>query len=69
MRRLATGLMAAAALAMLATGVHAQDKQKVKIGTEGAYPPFNSIDTEDWSASTSTSPTPCARRRTSSANS
>ena len=46
MRRLATGLMAAAALAMLATGVHAQDKRKVKIGTEGAYPPFNSIDTE-----------------------
>jgi arginine/ornithine transport system substrate-binding protein len=44
MRRLATGLMAAAALAMLATGVHAQDKRKVKIGTEGAYPPFNSID-------------------------
>ena len=46
MRRLATGLMAAAALAMLATGVHAQDKRKVKIGTEGAYPPFNSIDAE-----------------------
>jgi ABC-type amino acid transport substrate-binding protein len=45
MRRLATGLMAAAALAMLATGAHAQDKRKVKIGTEGAYPPFNSIDT------------------------
>ncbi len=44
MRRLATGLMAAAVLAMLATGVHAQDKRKVKIGTEGAYPPFNSID-------------------------
>ena len=46
MRRLATGLMAAAALAMLATSVHAQDKRKVKIGTEGAYPPFNSIDTD-----------------------
>ena len=46
MRRLATGLMAAAALAMLATGVHAQDKRKVKIGTEGAYPPFNSIDAQ-----------------------
>src|SRR5690606_2938967 len=46
MRRLATGLMAAAALAMLVTGTHAQDKRKVKIGTEGAYPPFNSIDAE-----------------------
>jgi len=44
MRRLATVLMAAAALAVLATGAHAQDKRKVKIGTEGAYPPFNSID-------------------------
>jgi lysine-arginine-ornithine-binding protein len=44
MRRLATGLMAAAVLALLASGVHAQDKRKVKIGTEGAYPPFNSID-------------------------
>jgi lysine-arginine-ornithine-binding protein len=46
MKRLATGLIAAAALAVLATGAQAQDKQKVKIGTEGAYPPFNSIDTE-----------------------
>jgi arginine/ornithine transport system substrate-binding protein len=44
MRRLATVLMAAAALAVLATGAQAQDKRKVKIGTEGAYPPFNSID-------------------------
>jgi lysine-arginine-ornithine-binding protein len=44
MRRLATVLMAAAALAVLATGAQAQDMRKVKIGTEGAYPPFNSID-------------------------
>jgi lysine-arginine-ornithine-binding protein len=44
MRKLATGLMAAAAIALLAAGAQAQDKQKVKIGTEGAYPPFNSID-------------------------
>jgi lysine-arginine-ornithine-binding protein len=43
MRKLATVLMAAAALAMLAGAAHAQDKRKVKIGTEGAYPPFNSI--------------------------
>jgi lysine-arginine-ornithine-binding protein len=44
MKKLATGLIAAAAIAVLATGAQAQDKQKVKIGTEGAYPPFNSID-------------------------
>jgi lysine-arginine-ornithine-binding protein len=36
-------LIAAAALA-LAAGSAAADMQKVKIGTEGAYPPFNSID-------------------------
>jgi arginine/ornithine transport system substrate-binding protein len=46
MRNLATVLMAAAAVLVLATGAQAQDKQKVKIGTEGAYPPFNSIDPE-----------------------
>jgi lysine-arginine-ornithine-binding protein len=44
MRRVATVLIAAAALAVLATGASAQDQRKVKIGTEGAYPPFNSID-------------------------
>jgi len=46
MKRLATGLIAATAIAALATGAQAQDKRTVKIGTEGAYPPFNSIDTE-----------------------
>jgi lysine-arginine-ornithine-binding protein len=46
MRRPATGLIAAAALALLAAGGHAQDQRQVKIGTEGAYPPFNSIDTD-----------------------
>jgi lysine-arginine-ornithine-binding protein len=46
MRNLATVLMAAAAVVVLATGAQAQDEQKVKIGTEGAYPPFNSIDAE-----------------------
>ncbi|HSA81091.1 MAG TPA: ABC transporter substrate-binding protein [Geminicoccaceae bacterium] len=44
MKRLATVLTAAAALAVLATSAQAQDMRKVKIGTEGAYPPFNSID-------------------------
>ena len=43
MRRLATVLMAAA-IAVLAAGAQAEDMRKVKIGTEGAYPPFNSID-------------------------
>ena len=46
MKNLSTGLIAAAAIAVLATGAQAQDKRMVKIGTEGAYPPFNSIDTE-----------------------
>jgi lysine-arginine-ornithine-binding protein len=46
MKKLATVLMAAAALAMLAGAAYAQDKRKVKIGTEGAYPPFNSIGTD-----------------------
>ena len=69
MRRLATGLMAAAALAMLATGVHAQDKRKVKIGPR-AYPPFNSIDTEGKLVGFDVDiANACARRRTSSANS
>lgn len=42
MRRLATIIIAALSMG-LATGA-AQAGQKVKIGTEGAYPPFNSID-------------------------
>jgi lysine-arginine-ornithine-binding protein len=36
-------LLAGAVLAV-AAGTAAADMQKVKIGTEGAYPPFNSID-------------------------
>lgn len=42
MRRLIT-IMAAVLTVSLMTGA-AQAGQKVKIGTEGAYPPFNSID-------------------------
>jgi lysine-arginine-ornithine-binding protein len=45
MRKMAT-ILIAAAVVMLATDAQAQDKRKVKIGTEGAYPPFNSIDTD-----------------------
>jgi lysine-arginine-ornithine-binding protein len=41
--RVIASLLAAAALA-LAAGTAAADMKKVKIGTEGAYPPFNSID-------------------------
>ena len=42
MRRLTTILAAVLAVTVMAGG--AQAGQKVKIGTEGAYPPFNSID-------------------------
>ena len=45
MHKPATVVIAALVLAALATAVQAQDKRLVKIGTEGAYPPFNSIDT------------------------
>jgi lysine-arginine-ornithine-binding protein len=38
--------LAAAAVALIAGGASAAEMQKVKIGTEGAYPPFNSIDAE-----------------------
>jgi arginine/ornithine transport system substrate-binding protein len=40
----ATLVIAAAAFVMLAGGASAGEMKKVKIGTEGAYPPFNSID-------------------------
>ena len=40
----ATLVIAAAAFVMLAGGASAGEMRKVKIGTEGAYPPFNSID-------------------------
>ncbi len=40
----ATLVIAAAVFVMLAGGASAGDMRKVKIGTEGAYPPFNGID-------------------------
>ena len=43
MRKLFTAAIAAAAFGLLATAASA-DMKKVRIGTEGAYPPFNSID-------------------------
>lgn len=43
MKKLSAWLVAGAILALGATGASAEMK-KVKIGTEGAYPPFNSID-------------------------
>ena len=42
MKRLFTTLAAVLAVGLLAGAANAG--QKVKIGTEGAYPPFNSID-------------------------
>ncbi len=41
MKKLFTAIIATAALGLLSSGVSAQT---VRIGTEGAYPPFNSID-------------------------
>ncbi|KFB10113.1 ABC transporter substrate-binding protein [Nitratireductor basaltis] len=41
-RRLALGL-SAMAIALVSGAAQAQDKLQIKIGTEGAYPPFNSI--------------------------
>ena len=47
MRKFATLTAVVAAFALLASAVaEADDKRKVKIGTEGAYPPFNSIDSD-----------------------
>jgi lysine-arginine-ornithine-binding protein len=43
MKKLFTAVLALAALGLVAGGASA-DMKKVRIGTEGAYPPFNSID-------------------------
>ncbi|WP_127523441.1 ABC transporter substrate-binding protein [Mesorhizobium sp. Z1-4] len=39
-------LAAAAALAVTMGGAQAQDMMKLKIGTEGAYPPFNNLEAD-----------------------
>ncbi len=44
MRKLLTAVLAAAAVGLFAAGVSAHEEKTVRIGTEGAYPPFNSID-------------------------
>ena len=43
MKKLLTTIVAVAAFGLVASGVSAQT---VRIGTEGAYPPFNSIDSD-----------------------
>ena len=44
MKKFATIALAAAALAMVAGIAMAQDMKKVRIGVEGAYPPFSWVD-------------------------
>ena len=44
MKKIATSLVVATALAFTAIAAEAGEMKKVRIGTEGAYPPFNSID-------------------------
>ena len=39
-------IAAAAALAVTMGGAQAQDMMKLKIGTEGAYPPFNNLEAD-----------------------
>ncbi|SLN39409.1 ABC transporter substrate-binding protein [Oceanibacterium hippocampi] len=46
MRKLSLAVAAVAAIGVLATSALAADMQKVRIGTEGAYPPFNYIDSD-----------------------
>ena len=45
--RFTKGMMAAAATLALTIGAaQAQDMMKLKIGTEGAYPPFNNLEAD-----------------------
>lgn len=44
MKKLFTAVMATVVVGLFASGVSAHEAKTVRIGTEGAYPPFNSID-------------------------
>ena len=44
MKKLLTAVLAVAAFGVIAGGASAHEEKSVRIGTEGAYPPFNSID-------------------------
>ena len=44
MKKLFTAILAMAAFGVIAGGAAAHEEKSVRIGTEGAYPPFNSID-------------------------
>ncbi|MCH8155908.1 MAG: transporter substrate-binding domain-containing protein, partial [Proteobacteria bacterium] len=44
MKKLFTAVLAMAAFGVIAAGASAHEEKTVRIGTEGAYPPFNSID-------------------------
>lgn len=46
MRRLFTIACMAGALALCATGVSAKDWKKIRIGVEGAYPPFSAVNAD-----------------------
>lgn len=43
MKRLAVSILTATALAFAASGVLAKEWKKIRIGVEGAYPPFSSV--------------------------
>ena len=46
MRFIKAMMAAATTLALTAGAAHAQDMMKLKIGTEGAYPPFNNLEAD-----------------------